>query len=1032
MVDALIDKTNEYALMHVADEAKIEAEKQKFMGRVDFEQELFQRVDEHQCPQLVYAHAGFGKTAFLCDCYSMFDAPDEDSFVPFIHFTRCGDTPELMVKKWLADPRIDGGKYYALDEKVDFEELIGELKTAVAAMNKQPILFIDDLHLMADVYKIIGSSLWHQGVMVVATCERELMNLFDGWSVADVVQLPGVTDDEAREIMENLLDNADASLPDSVIDQLLAVERNDYKSCCSPLWDALVVRRLTHLSDDDNQQALVDEISQRAFYPEQAFGMIIESGVRELHSGFFWTMLKIMAASEHGVRQQDLQHMAGNAWNQQVFDECIEWLGELLTIDETTGVIDFSYWSFRDAMRRVERDDNDKMGEYYSTFFYHLAETLQKDAADEYACREMASLAMKMPDEKILKGALNSVWAPIWSYLVRASVDMSVVNPKMFSQWLGEAHKVNQRNTMTLLLDVAMTLAYGGNRKLAAAYVGLFDKDFANDITEARRFVYNQDSWLSEKSEHTIELLKWAGFMGYASDDYLSSIILEMARDNASTLIDHDEENQRYLAIAQMVGIAMQRSSGEDVQLQGEDLTRYNVNELVDYAEVMLYSRRAPELAQEALDAFAMRKESEKPTLDSEIRANTMRCIMALQQGDVDTVIGYYDELQPLLKQMPDEKTALSANAYLLLWNIVRRKLTTDKLHLRAEEARQTFYSVLRIYRHHEVECSQLLQLCFYNLCSVADHVMENILYRGEFDIAKKLVDDLQKAIIDMKRCDCNSAISITGFSLAYGVLSNYYEQGGDVETAFSYRKQHEFMAYFCYLRYGGCHREVVRRYAVALDESGRMAYRFFQRPDHAQVGIKAARMVFEDLFNGEPTNESAKDLLACTYNYMQTLRASKLYEDEIKAAEQAFDLLAAHPDVEPDRRMLCIMKDDIADVCDLQGDTERALALFEEIAYDFQDMLDRDPRNENLMRSLVINRVRWARVLTMKCGKAAMARDMLLDCEDILKRAQRLAPDSVKLRDILFHYYDARLHVAKALGDEEEAAAMQSRLQAL
>jgi hypothetical protein len=156
---------------------------------------------------------------------------------------------------------------------------------------------------------------------------------------------------------------------------------------------------------------------------------------------------------------------------------------------------------------------------------------------------------------------------------------------------------------------------------------------------------------------------------------------------------------------------------------------------LIDYAESLLFVRFAPKHSGYILDEYESRKGDLQPADSLEIRANTLRCMLGLPD-DVQTVMDYYELLQPHLKNLPDQAAIWAACKFLLLWNLVRKNYSNDTTSMssRAKEAFSTFNSILKSYDADDYGSVLLLQLCFYNLCSTTEYCVQDMLYRGQHE----------------------------------------------------------------------------------------------------------------------------------------------------------------------------------------------------------------------------------------------------------------------------------------------------------
>lgn len=1034
--NAVENPTNEFQQLMDEDLMKVSQECAHFIS-FNSQISFYGDMEEENPTLLLCAENGYGKTASLCHLYRLME--EDEDVTPFIHFARRGDTPELILKKWLADPRLGSKKRYAMDEDVPFGQLVIDMESAVLDSDLMPFLMIDNLHNLENLHVFLHSELitsWS----IIATTEMDHLRLFDGWGKAKRSFLGPINSDEAGKLINARLAEVGKSLPSSVLQKVKSIKReNEEISCGCPLWDVMMVRKLTNLSAYDYQQIrergdgdaaiesylgeLVDYVGKYAPYTEQLFVTFIHDASVFLPFNYIWALTKTLAGSEFGLREQDFEKLAGDNWDSLVFASWKRWMGELLKEDPKTGIIDFAYRCFRDYMRQIEKDEMDKIEYCYSPIGMTMAARFDNDNHDDHAATELAYMAVKDPEENIIKSLFEREGTPIWNRLTDAAVDLVIrQGEEAFFGWLHKVMEIERDAAIKLVGDVSCRLSFYGDYNLAASLVEPLNKEVSEDIRKGQWYVYDPNSWSIYKKSIVMSLLHLSGFMRYTGDDFMSRLMLSMAEEGIGEL-----QYNNTVDVGNLDYIRMNIEEAKAVQ-NGEEPSELNVgfedceaNELIELAELCFFTRLMPEKAIEALDVYDRKKENVDPFCYDEIMEKVLRIMYALQQRDAQPLIDYYDVLLPGLKSLPDEKAVVAASTYLLLWNIIRKSFGNG-MRYRAEEANQTFHSVLRVWNNHQEHCEVLLQLCFYNLCSASELSVKDLLYHGEHEEAKKIIDMLRESIKEMRDTHTNTAITITGYSLANAVFCNFFEQMGDFGQAFYYQKQLEYASLINYQRFGDGHPEVKRRYATALDETGRCLYIFFKDYDQAKDCICQAKKLFEELYEKDPQKIGADDLLACTYNYMQVLRAAEKFEEEISMVEETMAVLNSHPEAMPEERLMANVKDDLGEICDMLGRTQEAVSMLKEAGQIFARLLENDPENENFMRSYVINRVRTARMIALKAERASEARHSLEETEGIVTKMRQMMPDSLKVRDITMEYFIARAQVEMA-DDEMEAA---------
>ena len=1037
--NAVENPVNEFQQMADADLMKIAKEGEHYVycdSRKRLLNEIAKGYDDDLKPRLVYAHYGYGKTAFLCETYRRFE--EVDGLLVFIHFTRYGDTPGMALKKWLADPRIHPRRRYSLDEDVDFGELAEEFYHATKDLDMPPLLLIDDLHLMQDVYEFMFGGL-QNFCMLIANTESEKMKLFSEWDVEKVL-LPPVNANEGGQIVRELMKAKGKSLPQSVLNHLMDARSEHDELCCGcPLWDVLMVRKLTSLTAYDYEQIrmrgdgdaaienylteITDEMGKLAPYPEQLFVVFLHDAARFMNFGFLWTSIRLLAASTFGLREQDFQAFAGDYWNQLEFSSFKRWSGDLLTIDSRTGVIDFSYQSYRQIVKYVRHEDDEPFANFYENVTARMGNLLYENPNDEFAAREMGAIAINNPAQEVLKAVLSSTFSLVWPHLVNAAIALSD-HGNDFVQWFRKVLDIGNDNAVVLARDIAIFLSYTGDKKTAAEIVGIFNTETAEQIRKGEAYVYQPHSWVNRKYNMSLLLLQGSGLMFEAGDDFMGRLMLSMADEGSAVLNaaipDHDDYQQLQL----FVDDARSYHEGNAVEIDDFDYDEYGADDLISLAVYLLYLRRSPEKAEQALEAYNRRKGEVVPFSYQEIQANMLHCILVMRRGNYNPLAEYYKLLAPQMQHLPDEEAVFAASMFSMLWNVVcRNNLGRADMPRQVAEALHTFRRILDINRNGNVASELYLQLSFYNLCSASELCNESYLYHGDHKAAENLISMLRDAINDMKHAHNNTAITTTAYSLAYSVISKYYEQYGDYNSAFYYQKQQEYAVFNNFQRFREGNPEVVRRYAAALDGTGRLLFQFFHEYDQAQQSATQAIMLFEELFDDNPTSLHADDLLVAAYYQMMRLKVGCRIDEAVALGQQILEKVGQKPESEPNLMNKALIFDELGEMFDKQGNTGDALASLQTASVILSMELEADPDNDDKMRSFVINKVHQARVSALSAGDGANALLFLQYAGEVVGKMTTMMPDSLKVRNVALHYYAAHAQVDMVNNDMDAAA---------
>jgi hypothetical protein len=1037
--NAVENPVNEFQQMSDADHIKISKEGEYYVNCVSRENllnEIAKGYDENQRPRLIYAHYGYGKTAFLCETYRRFK--EVDDLLVFIHFTHYGDTPSMVLKKWLADSRIHPQRRYGLDEDVEFGELANEFYHATKDLEMPPLLLVDDLHLMQNVYEFMFGGL-QNFCMLIATTERKKMKLFSEWDVEKVL-LPPVDANEGGQIVQKLLKAKGKSLPKSVLNHLMDAYSEYGELCCGcPLWDVLMVRKLTSLTAYDYEEIrkrgdgdtaienylteMTDEMVKIAPYPEQLFIVFLHDAARFMNFGFLWTSIRLLAATNFGLREQDFQAFAGHYWNQLEFSSLKRWLGDLLTIDTNTGVIDFSYQSYRQIVKYVQHGDEKPFEDFYENITGRMGSLLYENPNDEFASREMGALAINNPTEVVLKAALSSMSSLVWPHLVNSAIALSDKGND-FVEWFNKVLNIENDNVVVLAKDIASYLSFTGDKKTAAEIIGIFNTEVAEQIKKGEAFVYEPHCWVDIKYDMSLLLLQGSGLMFEVGDDFMGRLMLSMADEGSAVLNAAIPDYDDYKQLQLYVDDAKSYLEGNAVEIAHFDFDEFSADELVSLATYFLFSRRSPEKAEQTLEAYNRKKGEVVPFSYQDIQANMLQCIFEMRRGNYHPIADYYMLLAPQMEHLPDEKAVSAASIFSILWNIVcKNTLSHADMPKCLAEALHTFHVLLNNNKNGNVASDFYLQLSFYNLCSASEFCNEAFLYHGDHESAENLISMLRDAIIDMKHAHNNTAITTTAYSLAYSVLSKYYEQYGDYNNAFYYHKQHEYAVFNNFQRFREGNPEIVRRYAVALDGTGRLLFQFFHEYDQAEQSAKQAIILFEELFEHNPTSQHADDLLVAGYYQMMRLKVSGKINEAVTLGKQILEKVDQKSDSNPDPRNKALIFDELGEMLDMQGKTDDALASLQAASAILSMTLDADSDNDDKMRSYVINKVRQARVSAMSAGDGEKALSFLKNADGVVEKMTTMMPDSLKVRNIALHYYAAHAQVDMVNNDMDSAS---------
>ena len=120
---------------------------------------------------------------------------------------------------------------------------------------------------------------------------------------------------------------------------------------------------------------------------------------------------------------------------------------------------------------------------------------------------------------------------------------------------------------------------------------------------------------------------------------------------------------------------------------------------------------------------------------------------------------------------------------------------------------------------------------------------------------------------------------------------------------------------------------------------------------------------------------------------------------------------------------------DELGEVYDKQGKTEKALSSLQAASLILSMTLDADPDNDDKMRSVVINKIRQARVTAFSADDGAKALAILKSAGEVVSKMTQMMPDSLKVRNIALHYYATHAQVDMVNGDMDSASEYREKI---
>lgn len=516
--DQTVSPSTEFEQLAAADETKGAGALSRFVGREKVLDQLTGYCVQPGKPLLLLSHGGFGKTSLLCKFRD--ELMQSDEFLPLVHFTdkkAINRQPATILKKCLADKRLAYDQYYSLDQDVDFGELAFHFRRAIEALgdSKKVVLLIDDVHLLDTAGQFMLFSWLPDKVQLIMTADQSWPLLSFADIKAERLKLPALSANEARTMIESLLKETGKSLPATVMNAMLEFSYEGFTSSSCPLWNILMVRKLTRLSSADFQQIkarpetdealkiqnyLLELVQTTHPHPEPLFLSIIQDSGSFIDGDFTWPVLKFIAASSDGLRESDLQLLIADKWDALSFAAMKRWMGDLLTIDAESGRIDYAYEGYRLMMSLPE----ESMVSYYMRLLDHLGSTRDKQPDDAVANYELPGLAFKLREGMLVKFLLADQRSELWAQTRAALAFYLLKEQEITANWCKTGFKEAPLEMLRLMIEVIRYFISIQLKKLA---LDLLKFSFGEviDKLEDERFTYDLDQLRLMMAELTLE-----------------------------------------------------------------------------------------------------------------------------------------------------------------------------------------------------------------------------------------------------------------------------------------------------------------------------------------------------------------------------------------------------------------------------------------------------------------------------------------------------------------------------------------------
>lgn len=480
------EQLNALTLQHV------EASNRLFCGREDWLQWLNEYIDRHDRALLMVAgNDGLGKTALLCRLYAWLE--EREGYMPYIYFADRSDTDsraETPLKCWLADRRRPTKHYCGANTEEEFGLLAHMLGRTFAADGRRNVLLIDDVDAIDDWQQIADTTWIPDNTVVICTSSTADEYGMEG---VDTVAIRPLAPDDALALVQRRLRQVGKQLPQAVMDALINKVEGKIRPSAIPLWDVMMVRRLVLLnasyfeaqrgrseSSDEMkiQNSLVELVDAADVLPTKLFSTLLAEGRDFFDLDFGLKVLRYIAISEFGLRESDLQVLMDDEWDGLKWAELKSYLGPLLSINESSGTVDFAYSDFRIEVVMTAGEAINPLLERVTAWLRIVAE---HNSLDSVALRELPYLALKTMSEDIADIVVKNKERALRRSTVYALGNLATQRWNHVEHWLAHTATRQPEATAELVIEVMENMLRSGATYTAAKMGAALVKTF-NDM----------------------------------------------------------------------------------------------------------------------------------------------------------------------------------------------------------------------------------------------------------------------------------------------------------------------------------------------------------------------------------------------------------------------------------------------------------------------------------------------------------------------------------------------------------------------
>lgn len=501
-------------------------------------------------------------------------------------------------------------------------------------------------------------------------------------------------------------------------------------------------------------------------------------------------------------------------------------------------------------------------------------------------------------------------------------------------------------------------------------------------------------------------LLRMAGMTAYG-DSYVSACLTAEAQRTARLLAEAAPD-QAFFADTDCLTLTCSDTPADEA-------------EAVEAAEQSLYLLHDPGQAQTYLQMFGTLAD---PTRTDAIgvRANMVSMLLPVamhrdgmaQDGtthaeDTDQeaysmphmLTAYASLVMDAYRDTTDEATLTAMDDCLLLFAAVGTQCGAASHEFGAQLCRMVFDTEHMLYMRHDGHHTPMqtlrLQVAFYMLCSMTEWLFKERQHDNPAETGRLVRQLVMQPLSLMQAMHLSGTLVVQGYALIYHCLAYVCEQTGDTPAMLHYSKQHEYATCEAW-RMAPDDTEAARRYASAIDETGRLFYMICGNTDEAARCFERAGDMFARLFERDGRGDILNDVILNAYNMINIYSTTQRYDALCQKARQTLQLAASRlDDPRLDLGVVAAIAESLGHALVMLGHADEATHWLQEAQGVYEENLARHPDDEKCMRDLAISLCRTVEYMLARGCNADEALAALDKAERLLKQALAVVPDSPK-----------------------------------